>query len=327
MKLQNWSEDQFIDHIAQLFPSKQGILGIGDDCAVIPAENGKAWLVTTDALVEGVHFIKEQIPAKDLGYKAVAVNVSDIAAMGGEPKYAFLSIALPKTVDCSWVKLLMDGIKGACDKWNILLLGGDTVGSKRDVFINITLVGSAFQDKIKYRNGAQDGDVICVTANLGDSGAGLKAIQEKIKESNDTGHFIHAHFHPEPSPEQGIWLAGHHEVHSMMDISDGLNCDLQRLVKASKKGAEIDVESIPVSQYLSNVEWDALELALVGGEDYCLLLTVAPESCEKLQREFEQEFNRPLFPIGKITNQTHEVIYSKSGKKIQIDYSNYNHFH
>lgn len=138
MQFQNWGEDQFIEHLTKLFPSKDRIIGIGDDSAVIPGENGKAWLITTDALVEGVHFLKDQV-GKDLSYKEVTVNVSDIAAMGGEPKYAFLSIALPKTANCVWVQRVIDGIKEACERWNILLLGGDTVDSK-DVFLSITLI-------------------------------------------------------------------------------------------------------------------------------------------------------------------------------------------
>lgn len=329
MQFQNWGEDQFVEHLTKLFLSTNSIIGIGDDSAVIPGEDGKAWLVTTDALVEGVHFLKDQV-TKDLGYKAVAVNVSDIAAMGGEPKYAFLSIAIPKTADCVWVQLVIEGIKEACEKWNILLLGGDTVGSKRDVFLSITLIGSVTQDKIKYRDGAQPGDVICVSGYLGDSGGGLKVLQEELIKTEEVQYLIQSHFRPEPSPKQGIWLAAYDEVHAMMDISDGLDCDLRRLIKKSKAGAEIETNLIPISASLASVSvkenWDALQLALVGGEDYCLLFTVASESFENLQHDFEKTFSSSLFPIGNITNRTNELIYYKNGQKIQVDYANYNHF-
>ena len=330
MQFQNWGEDRFIEHLAKLFPSKDTIVGIGDDSAVIPGENGKAWLVTTDALVEGVHFLKDQIAAKDLGYKTVAVNVSDIATMGGEPKYAFLSIALPKTADCFWAQLVIDGIKEACDKWDILLLGGDTVGSKRDVFLSLTLIGSAIQDKIKYRDCAQPGDLICVSGYLGDSGGGLKALQEKTTKTREIQYLIHSHFHPEPSPKQGIWLAAHNEVHAMMDISDGLDCDLRRLIKKSRTGAEIETNLIPISPSLSTVsakeDWNSLQLALVGGEDYCLLLTVALEAFHKLQHIFQKTFSSSLFPIGSISDRTDELVYYKNGQKIQVDYTSYSHF-
>lgn len=322
MDFKTWGEDGFIEYLAKSFPSKGNILGIGDDSAVIPGEKGKAWLVTTDALVEGVHFLKDQINAVDLGYKTVAVNVSDIAAMGGEPKYAFLSIALPKTVDCSWVCQVMDGIKEACDKWGILLLGGDTVGSKRDIFINLTLIGEAIQDTIKYRDRAQVGDLICVSGYLGDSGGGLKALQEKLVKTKEVEYLIRSHFHPEPSPTLSLFLAAESNVHAMMDISDGLDCDLRRLMKKSNKGAEINTDLIPISPSLASVGkkegWDLLQLALTGGEDYCLLLTVAKESFERIQS--------PLFPIGHITDRANELVYTKKGKEVQLQLDVYNHF-
>ncbi len=149
MDFKDWGEEKFIEYLKESFPIKGSILGIGDDCAVIPGDDGKAWIATTDAMVEGVHFIKDKIPPKDLGYKTVAVNVSDIAAMGGEPKYAFLTISLPKTIDRAWVCELIQGVKEACEKWDLLLLGGDTVGSKRDIFLNMTIIGSAVLSKNK----------------------------------------------------------------------------------------------------------------------------------------------------------------------------------
>lgn len=308
MQFQNWGEDPFIEFLAKEFQYKKGLFGIGDDCAVLPAN----WLVTTDALVEGVHFLKDQIPPQDLGYKTVAVNVSDIAAMGGMPKYGFLSIALPKNTESSWAKLLIEGIKEACGKWDIQLLGGDTVGSKRDIFLNMTLIGSA--EQVKYRTGAKEGDIICVSGYLGDSGGGLKALQEEVKADQ----LIRRHFRPEPSIEHGNQLASCADVHAMMDISDGLDCDLRRLLKASHKGAMIDIDKIPISSELSQIckekGWDPLQFALTGGEDYCLLFTVAKEGLKML----------PFFPIGYITKEG--LTYQKKGKAISINYSNYSHF-
>jgi thiamine-monophosphate kinase len=330
MHIKDWGEDPFIEYISKQFPSRGNLIGIGDDSAVIPKENGSAWLITTDALVEGVHFLRDQIAAKDLGYKTVAVNVSDIVAMGGAPQYAFLSIALPKNMDCSWAQLVIDGIREACIKWDILLLGGDTVGSQRDIFINLTLIGSALQSKIKYRNQAQSGDVICVSEYLGDSAGGLKALQTGVVKTVEIQRLIDIHFRPEPIPEQGMWLASHHEVHAMMDISDGLVCDLRRLLKSSQKGAIIEIDQVPISSTLSKVSreqsWDALELALVGGEDYCLLLTVAPQAFESLQNAFQAQFQRPLLAIGHINDCEGELNYTRNNESIQVTYKNYNHF-
>lgn len=330
MHFKDWGEDPFIEYLSKQFPTKKNILGIGDDCAVIPKDDKIAWLITTDALVEGVHFLKDQMAANDLGYKTVAVNVSDIVAMGGLPKYAFLSVAFPKNIDCAWARLFIDGIKEASEKWNIQLLGGDTVGSKSDVFINLTLIGSASQNKIKYRNLAKSGDLICVTGYLGDSGGGLRALQTGITDSEDTQKLICTHFRPEVFPEQGQWLASHTKVHSMMDISDGLDCDLKRLLKSSKKGAIIETTQIPISPALSKVSseqnWDPLELALVGAEDYCLLLTVSFEAFESLNQAFQKQFDSPLFAIGIVNDREDQLIYLKNGETIQINYKNYNHF-
>lgn len=324
------SEDKLIDYLEKQFPSKDNLVGIGDDCAVIPPENGSAYLVTTDALVEGVHFLKEQVSPQDLGFKTVAVNVSDIAAMGGEPKYAFLSIALPKAIDYSWVRNFMKGVKEACDQWGILLLGGDTVGSKRDVFLNLTLIGTAAQNHIKYRHQAQSGDIICVSGYLGDSGGGLKALQTQAIQTEDIQKLIQTHFRPAPSPVQGKWLASHQEVHAMMDISDGLECDLRKLIKKSGKGAVLEISQIPISEKLSRAcmkeGWDALQLAIVGGEDYRLLFTVAAEACGQLQKDFQNEFKSPLFTIGHIQNEPNTLHYLKNGEPIQINYVCYDHF-
>ena len=330
MQFQKWNEERFIQYLAKQFPSTSSIVGIGDDCAVIPGEQGRAWLVTTDALVEGVHFLKDQIAAKDLGYKTVAVNVSDITAMGGEPKYAFLSIALPKEMDSTWIRDVIQGLKEACEKWNILLLGGDTVGSKRDVFLNLTLVGSVIRERIKYRYQAEVGDLICVSAYLGDSGGGLKSLRETTATTKDVEYLLRAHFHPEPKPQQGKWLAAQRVVHAMMDISDGLDCDLTRLLKSSEKGAIIETSKLPISAPLKRIslehKWDTLELALTGGEDYCLLFTISADSFESIQHSFQNTFGSPLFDIGYITSQLEELIYHKHGEVIQMPYTNFDHF-
>lgn len=326
MKLKEWGENNFIEYLVKLFPYHGSIIGIGDDCAVIPMKGKKAWLVTTDALIEGIHFLKEEIPPRELGYKTIAVNVSDIAAMGGEPKYAFLSIALNKTIDCKWMRYMIHGIKEACQKWNIELLGGDTVGSKRDLFLNLALIGSIDKEKIKYRHTAEEGDLICVTGCLGDSGGGLRALQEKIK---DADYLIHTHFHPEPQPKQGKWLASQGQVHAMMDISDGLDSDLTRLIKSSKKGAVIEITKLPISEQLKQTcikeGWDALKMALVGGEDYSLLLTISKDAFASISNSFKKQFKTNLVDIGYITKRSN-LIYRKNGKTIKMHYANFDHF-
>lgn len=328
--MQSWHEEALIEHLKGLFSVKPPLFGIGDDCAVIPDEGGKVWLVTSDALVEGVHFLKEKMTALDLGYKAVAVNVSDICAMGGEPKYAFLSIAIPKHITQNWMHAFLQGIKQACELWGIVLLGGDSVGSKSCLFINLTLIGTGTQEQLKYRHVAKSGDVICLTGYLGDSGAGLKALQQETAQHKDRAYLLQAHFRPKPMPHEGLWLSKKASVHAMMDVSDGLDPDLKRLIASSHKGAIVEVGRLPLSKALIRTcqkeGWDALELALVGGEDYCLLLTVASEAFDEIAKAFYQKFNKMLFNIGSISDPPAKVIYRLNGKNLDINYKPFTHF-
>lgn len=323
-------EEGFIEYLRARFPTQGSVLGIGDDCAVIPFGEGKAALVTTDALVEGVHFLKEEISPHDLGYKTVAVSVSDIAAMGGDPKYAFFSIAIAKTIKREWVHQMMEGMRAACSQWNIALLGGDTVGSKRDLFLNLTLIGVAPLEQVKYRHDARPGDVICVSAPLGDSGGGLKGLQESRALTGDMEVLLRAHFHPQPAVEQGRWLARQPGVHAMMDLSDGLACDLPRLLKSSRLGGRIEVSKIPLSMPLQRLSamygWDPLELAVAAGEDYSLLVTVDPQRAAVIQHDFAQQFGSPLYDIGVVTDPPIQLIYLKQGSEITLRSLPFDHF-
>jgi len=331
MDIQKWGESAFIEYLQKVFPFRNATVGIGDDCAVISNTKDLSWLVTTDALVEGIHFLKAQIPPEDLGHKTIAVNASDIAAMGGRPKYAFLSIALPKNTDCEWIKQFIQGMKKACTSWDICLLGGDTVGSKRDLFINLTLIGEAAPSLIKYRSQAKTGDIICVSGHLGNSGAGLKILQNSdIPNSSEVSYLIHAHFHPDPHLDEGTFLASHSSVHAMMDVSDGLDCDLQRLLRNSNCGANIEASALPLSDALQimsrKYQWDALELALTGGEDYCLLFTVSPDALEEIQRKFQKKFSRPFYPLGQITDHPGRLVYYKKGVPVDKQSKAFDHF-
>lgn len=330
MSIHEWGEEGFIHYLQDRFLCNQrSVVGIGDDCAVIPYNDQYSYLITTDALVEGVHFLKDQIDPLDLGYKSIAVSVSDITAMGGEPKYTFLTLSIPKGTHDEWLKSLIQGIQEACMKWNILLLGGDTVGSIRDIFINGTVVGVAETCRIKYRNEAKPEDIICVAGSLGDSAAGLKVLQKYGSESQRYVDLIRAHFRPEPNPQEGKWLAMHPEVHAMMDISDGLNCDLKRLLKASNCGGVVEITQLPISNLLKTVSskegWDSTVMALTGGEDYCLLFTIAKGSFEKIQRSFIEIFGKKFYSIGRVTVGS-DLEYQKQGNAISLSLQDFSHF-
>ncbi len=330
MRMSQWGENAFINHLKEQFPCPNDVVGIGDDCAQIPLDNELVQLVTTDALVEGVHFLKKQIPPQDLGYKAIAVNVSDIVAMGGIPEFAFLTIAIPSETESSWLKELMAGIKEACKQFGISLLGGDTVGSKSDLFISITLVGKSKKGEIKRRNMAIPGDYICICGQIGSSGAGFQALQEGMQKSPPVEELITAHFRPKIYAEAGAWLAVFDAVHAMMDLSDGLDIDLRRILSASNCGAEIDIEKLPLSSSLKEVcaqqGWNGLQLALTGGEDYALLLTVEENEFTNLSRQFEKHFKYSLHCIGRVTNFPNQLVYMKKGNRFDIQTTPFDHF-
>jgi len=271
-------EFELIERIRSLFPVPEGFVGIGDDCAVIPRrEGGTDTLVSADLLVEGVHFLLSDVSPRDLGWKSAAVNFSDIAAMGGKPTGAFLSIALPQSVSSAWVMDFMDGFREMTDSLGATLLGGDTTSSLRDICINVTVVGECGHSAAVLRSGARIGDLICVTGPLGDSAAGLKVILGSMDRDTDSAVLVGRHYRPVPRIAEGMSLAAS-GVHSMMDISDGVASDLRHILKASGKGARVYTASLPFSPEFTGIcsryGWDPQELALTGGEDYELLFTV-----------------------------------------------------
>lgn len=325
-----WNEQQFVDYLMKQFPTAKNVTGIGDDCAVIPLTQDQSLLMTTDALIEGVHFLKEEISPQELGYKAVAVNVSDIHAMGGEPKYVFLSLAVPHNTKISWLKEFIQGIQRGCMKWDLQLLGGDTVGSKRDVFVNIALLGFCHPAHLKFRDAAKDGDHLYVNHWIGDAAGGLKVLQENIFKDEEAQYLMDAHFKPDPQIKEGQWLAMQSGVHAMMDLSDGLDVDLKRMAKASSCEAEVELTKLPISETLSYFciqhKWDVNQLALAGGEDYCLLFTVSKDSAEHIEKQFLEKFGHPLHPIGQMKKGKPHLQYVKNGKKIDLKLKPFEHF-
>lgn len=280
--------------IIQLFTGRNAggesglIYGIGDDCAVIAKDAGCSWLVTMDTLVEAVHFDLGWHPAGKLGRKAVSVNVSDIAAMGGAPRFIFLSLGLPKGFDPAWVRAFSEGVTDGCREYGCLLAGGDTVLSRGGVMITITVIGEAGADKVVYRNGARLGDDVWVSGELGSAAAGLALCGNGlVPEHPALQPLVEAHLDPRPRLGLGRMLAGSGLVHAMMDLSDGLATDLSHLCGQSGAGALIHSEWLPCSPLLGEasalLQRDKVDLMIRGGEDYELVFTAAPGSASIIQ--------------------------------------------
>ncbi len=304
--------------------------GIGDDCAIIPVNDKDDLIITTDILVEDVHFIRQAIPSGQLGYKSLAVNLSDIAAMGGEPVGSFLSLAIPEETDVEYLDSFMKGYLKLSEKYNTPLLGGDTTKSLKHLVINVCIIGKCEKGKAKKRNMAKTHDIICVTGSLGDSAGGLRVILDKLPETTDNEYLLTKHHLPEPRLNEGLYLKGLSGVHVLMDISDGIASDLVHILNASGKSAKINMNQLPVSEILKRVSgkynWNTEELAVSGGEDYELLCTVAQEEYQTVSNSFLSYFGKPLFPVGTITDGRPCIQWFKDGKEIILNKTGFNHF-
>lgn len=300
------NERDVIAYIAALAPpSAEGLIkGIGDDCAVIDRDGRHVWLLTLDTLIESVHFDCAFHPAHLLGRKAVSVNVSDIGAMGGQPRFALLSVGLPPGFDPSWFQAFAQGVAAACREYGCLLIGGDTVASPQGRHFSLTLIGEAMAERVVYRSGARVGDTVWVSGPLGWAAAGLALLQRGIGgEAEQFLPLLQRHLDPRARSEFGNAVGQSGLVHAMMDLSDGLATDLAHLCTASGVGAEIRAERLPGQSLLAEAARltgdDPLHWAIRGGEDFELLFTAAPES-EAAVQVLGHQCGLALTPIGTI---------------------------
>jgi len=283
-------------------------LGIGDDAALI--RTGDTFLiVTADLLIEGTHFRMDIAEPYLVGWKSAAVNISDIAAMGGTPTYSFVSIGLPD-IEVGIVESIYEGMRDVSAKYGSVLAGGDTVASGAGIVINVTQLGTVEPDKVARRDGAKAGDAILVTNTIGDSRAGLELLLKfglppltppyqggerstppyKGGEGGVRGSEVCVlrHLKPEPRVNEARAAVGTGKVHSMMDLSDGLAADLRKLCEASNVGARVIASALPVSEDMhiaaARLDLDPVHLAAGGGEDYELLLTCDPKAAPTIAR-------------------------------------------
>lgn len=249
------------------------VTGIGDDCAVLRATGRSDLLVTTDFSLEGVHFRRDWHPPEFVGHRCLARGLSDIAAMGGEPVAAFLSLAVPDNLSQAWIDRFLDGFLRLARKFGVRLAGGDTSQSTQGVLADVIVIGSISRGQAILRSGAKPGDRIYVTGSLGESASALKLFYSKKKV--DSKRFPR-HFLPIPRIEVARILRMKNIPTSMIDLSDGLSTDLSHLCEESHIGAEVNSAAIPIAQTGPKNKSAAFHLALHGGEDYELLFTAPP---------------------------------------------------
>lgn len=313
-----------IQHLTQHIKLEQAstLLGVGDDAAVLHFGD-KETLISTDLLLEGIHFDLTYTPLKHLGYKSIQVNLSDIYAMNGTASQVTVSIGISSRFSLEAIEELYQGMLLACNKYNIDLIGGDTSASKQGLIISVTSIGFADKDAICYRNGAQEGDLICVSGDLGAAYIGLQILErEKLvfieapqvqPDFEGKDYILERQLKPEARrdiisllKDLGI------KPNAMIDISDGLASEVMHLAKSSKKGCRIYEDKIPIDPMTYStareLNLDPSTCALNGGEDYELLFTVPQSDFEKLKN------NPDISIIGHITADENErVLITKSG--------------
>jgi len=305
------TESEIISRIRRRSRSRGDVLiGIGDDAAVLKNTSETDLLACCDLMVESVHFRLDWTTPRMLGRKALAVNLSDIAAMGGVPKFAMISVALPGRCSAEFIDELFGGIFELADEHGVSIVGGDTSRSQDSLFIDVSVIGECETGKAVIRRGAKTGDKIYVSGSLGASALGLSLLKDgcRLEDLKDRGdakrRAIIKHLAPEPRLKLGRALGEAGLATSMIDISDGLSTDLWHILDESKAGALIHAEAIPIAGCVLSVmagsqAVDPLRLALDGGEDYELLFTVRPESEKQLMAVAETIGTR-ITAIGEI---------------------------
>ncbi|MBF0415194.1 MAG: thiamine-phosphate kinase [Magnetococcales bacterium] len=304
--------------------------GIGDDAAVLFVPRTQDLLATSDTLVEGVHFTRDADP-RQLGWKALCVNLSDIAAMGGEPRWYLLSISLPPTTPLAWVEQLALGLAAAGEQYRVALVGGNTSATTGPIVLTISLFGVVGNGRPILRSGAEEGNRIFVSGTLGDSVLGLRRLTGVDRGACEKGmvdFLLDRHVRPMPRTELGMALVDAAVARSAVDVSDGLLADLGHVCAASGVGADIHLEKMPLSlaarQWLGDGDGDRWRVLLTGGEDYELLFTISPGALDQIPA-IAEKVGVPLTEIGVITREKGVRVWN-SGKPLVLSDAGFKHF-
>lgn len=337
-ELKELGEFGLIDALTNKFSSKNSstIYGVGDDAAVVERDELNATLISTDMLIEGVHFNLMYTPLKHLGYKSVIVNLSDIYAMNGKPEQITVSIAVSNRFPKEALEELYEGIYKACELYNVDLIGGDTTSSLSGLMISITAIGVAPKDKVVYRNGAKENDLLVVTGDLGAAYMGLQLLEreKEVYKANPNiqpdldgfDYLLERQLKPEARKDVIGFLKELDVLPtSMIDISDGLASEIFHICKQSKVGAHIYDEKLPIDTLVSTTaidfNIDPATCVLNGGEDYELLFTVKQEDFDKIKG------NPHMSIIGHITNESAgKYFIDKQGSAIELKAQGWSHF-
>jgi thiamine-monophosphate kinase len=330
-------EFDFIRALRERAAASSSVTGIGDDAAVFPVAPGKETVITTDLLIEDVDFRRTTISPYLLGHKALAVSLSDIAAMGARPRWSLISIGVPADIwQTDFVDRLYSGLFELANGYDVQLIGGDTSRTAAKIVIDSIVVGECTTGHAIKRSGAQPGDQIFVTGSLGAAAAGLRLVERGAhiaepnlndEDSHKLDHVLLRQLRPEPRVGWGIVLGDEKLATAMIDISDGLSSDLNHLCSASGAGALIDSSLLPIDRQVVELcgrrALDPLQLALHGGEDFELLFTVRSGDVARLPRRVD---GTPITRIGEIRAQDEGVRISEGARIWELNPGGWKHF-
>lgn len=333
MKISALGEFGLIRHIQKRFSRKapSALIGIGDDAAALRLSPASVLLATADMLLEDVHFDLSLTDFYSLGWKSAAVNLSDIAAMGGVPRFCLVSLGIPSSISVERITEFYKGFHALTGAHKAVLVGGDTCLSRKGLVISITVLGEIEKTSLITRSGARPGDRVFVTGPLGDSAAGLELLKKWGKGQRARGRgreknkLIQKHLRPVPRITEGRELALSGCASAMIDVSDGLSSDLAHICEQSRVGAGIYADAIPLSRDIlreaGKLRKPPLEYALSGGEDYELLFTASPAKIKKLR-----SLGLSIIEIGKITRGKDIFLVYPAGERTLLRPRGYDHF-
>ncbi|MFZ5943545.1 MAG: thiamine-phosphate kinase [Bacillota bacterium] len=337
MKVKDIGEFGLISTFAQncIFNKSELIVGIGDDAAVLPLDKDNYLLAASDMLIENLHFLTNSSTPFQIGYKAIAVNFSDIAAMGGWPTGVLISLGIPPYTSVDFIEEIYFGMKEICSKYNANIIGGDTVSTINDIIINVSVLGKVKKNELHLRSHAKVNDVVFCTGTLGDSAAGLAIIKSKDKDitlpPSVKNILLKKHLAPEPCLIESKVLNIHKGLNALNDISDGLASEIHEIAEASNVGIYLYPEKIPISNEAKlasdSLGINPLDWALYGGEDFQLVGTISSHNFDQIKDIFKRKLGREIYDIGKVTDLPGVYfIDRKSNKRKEIDKKGYNHF-
>jgi thiamine-monophosphate kinase len=311
-----FGERSLIERIkARLSSPSWVVVGPGDDAAVIEPERGTLDVVTTDALVEGVHFDRRFCPPDAIGHKALAVNLSDLAAMGASPRAALLSLALPDGLPVADLDAVLDGLLSLAGRYKVALVGGNITRSPGPLVVDVTAIGSASRRRVLRRSGARPGDDVYVTGSIGGGAVGLGAFREGADEPASQARYLR----PEPRVRAGMLLGRNRAASACMDLSDGLADGLRQVAEASGVGIAIQETALPIEdavlRWFEQHRADPVLEAVAGGDDYELLFTSRTAQRGRLRAVRQRVGSLPITRIGRVTKEQKVVLKTKDGER------------